>query len=71
MPDKQDDRTLSDADVEAIAEKVMEQFAERFYSNIGKGLWGVVSKALLGLMIVLAAWGAATGGKFHWPSGTP
>lgn len=70
MTDTKDDRTLSDADVEAIAEKVMENFAAKFYANIGKGVWGVISKALMALLLVLAAWGAASGGKFHWPSGT-
>ncbi len=66
-----DDRMLSDEDVEAIAEKVLEKWEERFYQQVGKGVWGVVWKAIIVATIALASWGAATGGKFHWPSGTP
>lgn len=69
--DEEHARTLTDADVKAISETVLNEWESRFYHNIGKGLWGVVSKVLIGLMIALAAYGVATGGKFTWPSGTP
>ena len=75
MTDKPDDdqaRTLTDADVKAIAETVLDEWEERFYHNIGKGLWGIISKAAIALLIALAAYGVATGGKFAWPpSSTP
>lgn len=65
------ERTLSDADVEAIAEKVLETWEAKFYGNLGKGVWSVIWKLAVGAMIAVASWGAATGGKFNWPSGTP
>jgi len=62
------ERTLSDADVEAIAEKVLETWEAKFYGNLGKGLWSVLWKATMAVLIAVAAWGAGAGLK--WPFGT-
>lgn len=68
---QQHERTLSDDDVEAIADKLLEKWEAKFYHNIGKGVWDVVKKFLFVVLLGIAAYGAATGGKFTWPSGTP
>lgn len=64
------DRLLSDADVEAIADRLLEKVESKVYHDFGKGVWSIVSKVLLAGLIALAAYGAATGGKFWWPSST-
>jgi len=67
---EQKTRTLSDEDVEAIAAALLEKVEQKVYYDMGKGIWGIVSKVLLALVLGLAAYGAVTGGKFTWPSGT-
>lgn len=66
-----EDRLLTDADVEAIAEKVLDMWEARFYTQVGKGVWGVIWKACVVVLVGLAGWGAATGGKLPWFSHTP
>lgn len=66
------ERVLSDADIEAIADLVLEKLENKVYQDFGKGVWSIVSKVLLTLLLALAAYGAVTGGKFSWPpSSTP
>jgi uncharacterized protein YqeY len=64
-----DNRILSDEDVEAVADKLLEKIEAKVYHDMGKGLWGIVSKVLLAAMIGLAAYGAVSG-KLSWPSST-
>lgn len=60
-PERRQHRTLSDADVDAIVEKIEEVAVARFYSNLGRGAWGVIRKLLVMALLGLAAYGAATG----------
>lgn len=55
------DRRISDADVEAIAEAIREKMMERFYSDLGKGVWGWMKKIIITAIFALAAYGAARG----------
>lgn len=65
-------RVLSDADIEAIADLVLEKLENKVYQDFGKGVWSIVSKILLTFLLAFAAYGAMTGGKFTWPpSPTP
>ena len=57
-----DDRTLTDADVAAIADALESKLESRFYSNLGKGVWGIVWKLIMAALLILAAYGAAKGG---------
>lgn len=57
-------RTLTDADVDAIAAKLESRLTNKFYRDLGRGFWGIVWKAILGFLVFLAAQGAATG---NWP----
>lgn len=52
-------RTLTDADVGAIALALETRLTKKFYQDLGKGFWGLVWKALLGFLVFLAAQGAA------------
>lgn len=58
-PTEEGNRTLTDADVEAI----LEQAEKRFYSNLGKGVWGLVWKALILAAVAIAATGYMKGVK--------
>lgn len=52
------ERTLSDADVEAIANALEERIVKKFYLDLGKGVFDVVWKVLVGGLIMIAAYGA-------------
>jgi hypothetical protein len=47
-------RTLTDDDIEAI----LDAFESRWYRNIGKGVWSIVWKAVLGALLAVGAYGA-------------
>lgn len=51
-------RTLTDADVEAIAEALQTKIEKRFYQDLGRGIWGLVWKATLGFIVFVAAQGS-------------
>ncbi len=53
-------RQLTEADVDAIVAGLEERLEERFYQNLGKGLWGVVWKVAMGLLLLLAAYGVGS-----------
>lgn len=56
-------RRLTDDDVQAIVDAAEARIISNFYGNIGRGLWGLVWKAILVGAIALAAYGAL--GKGH------
>lgn len=56
------DRTLTDADVEAIASSLEKRLVENFYRDIGKGVWGFAKKTLIALILMLAAYGIVAKG---------
>jgi hypothetical protein len=56
-------RTLTDADIDAITEKLEERVIERFQINVGKGILNAVWKWFIVALIAVAAYGAAGGFK--------
>jgi len=52
-------RNLTEDDVKAVVDELERRMVERFFSNVGKGVWHIVWRTLIVLMIVLAAYGAA------------
>lgn len=52
-------RTLTDADVQAITTELRTQLVKEFYSNLGRGVWSLVWKAIIIALVALAAVGAA------------
>lgn len=56
-------RSMTDDDIQALADEIENRLASRFYINIGRGLWGmVVWRAILAAMVLVAAYGAVKGG---------
>jgi hypothetical protein len=54
-------RKLSEEDITAVVDELERRIVERFFSNVGKGVWNLVWRSLIVLMVVLAAYGAAKG----------
>lgn len=54
-------RNLTDADIDALAAKLEDRLARRFYLNLGEGVWGMVWKVILTGLVFLAAYGATRG----------
>lgn len=59
--DYEDRRTLSDADIEAISDKLEEKIIGQFYRNLGSGVWALVWRGLILLLISIAIYGASRG----------
>lgn len=60
-----EERTLTEADVEAIASALEAKLVKKFYLDLGKGVWDVAWKVIVGGLIALAAYGAL--GKYLKP----
>ena len=58
-----DSRNLTDADVEAIADALEERLTANLYNNIGRGVWALFQKAVIGVIITVAAYGYFKGLK--------
>jgi hypothetical protein len=58
-----DKRTLSDADVQAIAEQIERSFLRTFQLNVGRGVLGMVWRVFIYALVGLAAYGAGGGFK--------
>jgi hypothetical protein len=59
----QSQRTLTDADVDAITQALEKRMVEGFYRDIGKGVWSIAKRAFLLLVAALAAYGYYRGIK--------
>lgn len=57
------ERTLTDADVDAIAEKLEAAMMRRLQVNVGKGVLAIAWKWILYGIVLLAGYGAAGGFK--------
>lgn len=55
-------RTLTPADVEAIAQALESRLVKRFYLNLGKGVFGLFWKACIAAIVVVSAYGALKSG---------
>lgn len=53
----QGQRQLTDADIEAI----LTAAEKRFYLNLGRGIWSIVWKVALAILIAIAAYGQMKG----------
>lgn len=58
-----EDRRLTDADVQALADEFEARMVNRFYSNLGSGVWSLVWKAFVLSIVAIAAYGAVKGWK--------
>lgn len=64
MPNLEDnERTLTDADVDAIAKALEKRIADRFRHDVGAGVIKTVWQMMLWGFVALLAWFAAKGMK--------
>ena len=52
-----ENRNLTDEDVKALAKEVMLGLKSEFYSDLGKGVWGLAWKVILVVIVGLACYG--------------
>lgn len=57
----EDERNLSDADIEVLANRLQEKLVENFYQNLGSGVWALVWRGIVIILIILAMYGASRG----------
>lgn len=62
MDDLKPHRTITDADVDAIVEKLRANMTKQFYNDLGRGVWGAVKSLVIAAALVLAALGAVKSG---------
>lgn len=55
-------RTMTDDDIQALADELENRLASRFYLNLGRGLWGMAWRAIMAVVVLVAAYGAVKGG---------
>jgi hypothetical protein len=58
-----EERNLTDSDVQAIVDQMEKRMTERFYGDLGRGIWGVAWKAIIIALISIAAYGSLKGFK--------
>jgi hypothetical protein len=56
-----ENRTLTDADIDAITKALETRMVEGFYKDLGKGVWGLAKRAFWLLIAGLAAYGYMRG----------
>lgn len=54
-------RSITDADAEAIAARLEQRLTQKFYRDLGKGVWGIIWKALVVAALFVAGYGASKG----------
>ena len=54
-------RRLTDEDITAIVNELEVRVVSRFYGNIGRGVWGIVWRGFVVVIVVIAAYGSARG----------
>ena len=60
MPDDEEERrhqALTDADIDKIVNGLEKKLEQRFYINLGKGIWAFVWRAAIAALLALAAYG--------------
>jgi len=50
-------RALTDDDVKKIVDCLEDRLEQRFYINLGRGIWAFVWRAAVAGLLALAAWG--------------
>lgn len=60
VDDERRHRALTYADIEAIADMLEVRLINRFYRNLGRGVWGMAKKGAVAALLILAAYGGVT-----------
>lgn len=63
MPPDPNNRLLTDEDVRAITDALEQRVVERFYGDLGKGVWTLVWRAIVLGILAVAVYGSTKGFK--------
>ena len=55
------ERALTDDDIDALADALERTLSDRFYRNLGRGLWALVWKGIVVAAVAIAAYGSVKG----------
>lgn len=61
MSQEHKNRNLTDDDVIAIADALEGRIAKRFYLNLGKGVWGMLWRGVVAVIVFISAYGTVKG----------
>ena len=53
---------LTDGDIEALTNSIRDKVVREFYQDLGKGVWGLVWRCIVIVLIGIAAYGAMHNG---------
>ncbi|EFX60334.1 hypothetical protein DAPPUDRAFT_343363 [Daphnia pulex] len=62
-PTPNNNRLLTDEDVQAITDALEQRVVERFYGDLGKGVWTLVWRAIVLGILAVAVYGSTKGFK--------
>jgi hypothetical protein len=62
MPENHE-RHLTDDDVKALADELEDRLTDRFYGNLGRGMWALAWKAIITAILGIIAYGSLKGFK--------
>ena len=60
-PNERRKRTLTDDDVQAIAIALREQITKDIYQDLGAGVFAIIKRTFIAVVLGIAAYGAAKG----------
>ena len=56
------ERNLTDEDIKALSDELERRMVQRFYTDLGRGVWGLAWKAIVLAALFFASYGAWKGG---------
>ena len=59
--DERRERALTDDDIEALADALERTLIDRFYRDLGSGVWSLAWKAIVVAVCAIAAYGSLKG----------
>ena len=59
-----ENRNLTDADVRAVVDEMEKRMVNRFYGDIGRGVWAIAWSVIVVAMLGRASYGSIKGLKF-------
>lgn len=59
-----ENRNLTDADVRAVVDEMEKRMVDRFYGDIGRGVWAIAWRVIVLALLGLASYGSIKGFKF-------
>ena len=54
-------RSLTDQDVIALVNEIEKRVRDHFYNDLGRGVWGMLRRALIIAAVAIAAYGSIKG----------